>query len=98
MALLGSRNNFCDIKFLNINTGKFFDPSCWTLQILGKPLLVGQQRISRSLQSSVVTHPASIIDESLSNEEKHWVLHGILAVGLNDSTEQSAWFEHGQHL
>ena len=76
----------------------FTDPNCWILQILGKPLLAGQHRISLSLQSSVVTHPASTINELLSNVEKHWVLHGILAVGLNVSTEQSAWFEHGQHL
>ena len=74
------------------------DLNCRVLQILGKPLVVGQQRISRSSQSSEVTHPAFITKELLSNEEKHWVPHGILAVGLNVSTEQSAWFEHGQHL
>ena len=80
------------------NAPSFTDPNCCILQILGKSLLAGQHKISLSSQSSVVTHPASTINELLSNDEKHWVLHGILAVGLNVSTEQSAWFEHGQHL
>ena len=77
-------------RILINSTYLFGDHNCSILQILGKPLVVGQHRISKSSQSSEVTHPASIIKELLSNDEKHCVLHGILAVGLNESTEQSA--------